>query len=255
MCLTVLLMSGLQIFNAHPALYWGNASDFKRPAIEMKAEFDEGKDRTIGVTNLFGRTFDTTGVFGLSGSEGAEEERGFPAWITLPSYQDLATARRWHFFFAWLLVLNGLVYFVSGFVSGHFRRDFLPRARQWRHIGHSFLDHLLLRFPKGDEARRYNILQQLTYLLVVFFLLPLMVLAGLALSPAIDAAVPGLVGLLGGRQSARTIHFIVANAIVLFVLVHVVMVLVSGVWNNLRSMITGWYDTEPPSETDESDPH
>lgn len=252
-CLTALLMSGLQIFNAHPALYGGNASDFKRPVLEMKADYDENKDQTIGVTTIFGRAFNTTGVLGLSSVDGEPVERGFPSWITLPGYQDLAVGRRWHFFFAWLFVFNGLVYLASGFYNGHFRRDLVPRWQQWRHIGRSIIDHLRLRFPKGEEARRYNILQQLAYLLVVFFLLPVMVLAGLTLSPAIDAAVPGLVGLFGGRQSARTIHFIVANALVLFVLVHVIMVLLSGVWNNLRSMITGWYDIETPSESHESD--
>jgi thiosulfate reductase cytochrome b subunit len=143
-----------------------------------------------------------------------------------------------------LFVLNGAVYLASGFLSGHFRRDFLPNREQWRHIGRSILDHLRLRFPKGDEARRYNVLQKLSYFAIVFIVLPVMLAAGLTMSPALDAAFPWLVTLFGGRQSGRTLHFVLANLLVLFFLVHVAMVILSGLWNNLRSMITGRYDIE-----------
>ena len=102
-----------------------------------------------------------------------------------------------------------------------------------------------MRFPKGEEAKRYNVLQKLAYLAVIFVLLPLVVLTGLTMSPGLDAAFPFLVEVFGGRQSARTIHFLCATGIVLFVIVHVGMVLVSGVWNNMRSMITGRYRIEP----------
>jgi thiosulfate reductase cytochrome b subunit len=102
----------------------------------------------------------------------------------------------------------------------------------------------MLRFPKGEAARQYNVLQKLSYLFVIFVLLPTMTLAGMAMSPAIDAAVPQLLSLFDGRQSARTVHFIVATAVVLFVLVHILMVVLSGVFNNLRSMITGWFAIE-----------
>jgi thiosulfate reductase cytochrome b subunit len=243
-------MSGLQIFNAHPALYLGNDSDFEHPIVEMKSALDGKSGELRGVTTVFGHPFDTHGVLGLSTVDDEPVERGFPSWITLPGYQDLATGRRWHFFFAWLLVLNGAAYLGFGFGRGHFRRDLLPAARQWRDVGRSLVDHLRLRFPKGEAARRYNVLQQISYLLVVFVLLPLMVLAGLALSPALDAAVP-LAALFGGRQSARTVHFAIANLLVLFVLIHVVMVLLSGVWNNLRSMVTGWYDVESTEKAHE----
>ena len=101
-----------------------------------------------------------------------------------------------------------------------------------------------MRFPKGDEAQRYNALQKFAYLGVVFLLLPTMVATGLTMSPGFDAVAPWLVDLFGGRQSARTIHFISATLIVAFVLVHVAMVLVSGVFNNLRSMVTGRYAIE-----------
>jgi thiosulfate reductase cytochrome b subunit len=169
------------------------------------------------------------------------QARGFPAWLTLPSYQDLATGRRWHFFFAWLLVLNGAVYLSYAVASGHFRRDLLPTGPQLRLIGRTIRDHLLLRFPRGDEARHYNVLQKLAYLAVALALLPLVILTGLTMSPGINAAFPELLTFFGGRQSARTIHFLAASGLVLFVVVHVAMVMLSGAWNNLRSMITGTY--------------
>ena len=203
-CMTVLLMSGLQIFNAHPTLYWGNISDFDNPVA------------AIGT---------------------------FPDWVTLPGSQWLAMGRRWHFFFAWLFVTNGALYALLAIASGHFRRDLVPTPSALRQIGHSIRDHLRLRFPKGEEARHYNVLQRLAYLVVLCVLCPLIVLAGLAMSPQLDAAYPWLLSIFGGRQSARTIHFLCAFSLLGFVIVHLLMVLVSGVWNNLRSMVTGWYDT------------
>jgi thiosulfate reductase cytochrome b subunit len=240
-CLLILLMSGLQIFNAHPALYWGQASAFDFPVLSLTAT-NGGASGIRGVTHLFGHAYDTTGVFGASaGHGGVMQVRGFPSWLTLPSYQDLATGRRWHFFFAWLLVLDGAVYLVYSLAGGHLMRDLLPTRAQLGQIGHTAWEHLLLRFPQGDDARHYNVLQKLAYLFVVLVLLPLMVLTGLAMSPGINAAFPELLALFGGRQSARTIHFMVASALVLFVIVHIAMVLLSGAWNNLRSIITGSY--------------
>jgi thiosulfate reductase cytochrome b subunit len=128
--------------------------------------------------------------------------------------------------------------------SRHLSRDLLPSKDELRHVGRSLWEHLRLHFPKGEEARRYNVIQKLTYLAVIFLLLPLVILAGLTMSPRLDAAFPVLLDLFGGRQSARTIHFIGATAIVAFVLVHLVMVVISGVWNNLRSMLTGRYAIE-----------
>jgi len=244
LCLTVLLMSGLQIFNAHPALYWGAKSDFDRPILELGAtQTESGEIR--GVTTLFGHDFDTTGVLGASkNAAGRWSERGFPAWATIPSSQWLAMGRRWHFFFAWIFVINGLVYLTSGLASGHFRRDLLPTGGQLRHIGRAIWDHLRLRFPRGEEARHYNVLQKLAYLAVVLLILPVIVLAGMTMSPNLDSLVPQLALLFDGRQSARTIHFLCAAALVTFFLVHVLMVLLSGVWNNMRSMTTGWYRIE-----------
>lgn len=242
LCLTVLLMSGLQIFNADPALYLGKDSDFDRPMLSISAE--EQNARLIGVTTLAGQRFITTGVLGVSKVAGEASPRAFPSWATLPSGQDLATARRWHFLFAWVFVLNGLIYLVYSLISGHVRRDLLPTRLRLRHIGRSLLDHLRLRFPRGEEARRYNVLQQLTYLAVVFFFLPLLVLAGLTMSPALDALLHPLAPIFGGRQSARTVHFIAATFLALFVIVHVAMVVLSGLFNNMRAMITGRFRLE-----------
>jgi thiosulfate reductase cytochrome b subunit len=245
--LLVLLMSGLQIFNAHPALYLGQKSDFSDPILAMGTMRDG--DNLKGVTSIFGHAFNTTGVFGLSGdADSGYEDRGFPWWATLPGHRDLAIGRRWHFFFAWLFLFNGLAYLLWSLGSGHLRRDLAPSGKELRHIGASIAEHARLRFPKGEEAKRYNVLQKLTYLFVALVLLPLMLLTGLAMSPGMDAAFPILLDVFGGRQSARTIHFIAASGIVLFFVVHIVMVLLTGVWNNLRSMITGRYEIEPAEE-------
>jgi len=241
-CLAILLMSGLQILNAHPALDLGQASNFVHPIASIGTEQRNGRE--IGATAIFGHTFNTTGGLGLSGKQD-DDEHAFPAWITLPGYQDLAFGRRWHFFFAWLLVFDGLVYLIWALASGHVWRDLIPSWPQIRHIGTSILDHLRLRFPRGEEAKRYNVLQRLSYLIILFIVLPLLILAGLTMSPGLDAAFPWLTALLGGRQSARTIHFVCAFLITGFAIVHVVMVLVSGFWNNIRSMITGWYRIKP----------
>lgn len=241
-CLAVLLLSGLQIFNAHPALYWGHVSTFDTPLVAMTATETEPPR---GVTTAFGRSFDTTGVLGASkDADGEIVGRGFPSWATLPSYQSLAEGRSWHFFFAWLFVLNGLVYLAYGLASGQLKRRLVPTGGQLRHIGASIVEHLRFRFPKGEEATRYNVLQKLTYLVVVLGLLPLQLLAGLALSPGFNAAAPWVIDLFGGRQSARTIHFVLASLLVLFVLVHVAMVVLSGFWNNVRGMLTGWFSIE-----------
>jgi thiosulfate reductase cytochrome b subunit len=247
-CFTLLLMSGLQIFDAHPALYVGDISDFDHPTVSVVARQTE--NGLVGETTILGHSFDTTGVLGLSNEDGQISQRAFPSWITIPGTLDLATGRRWHFFFAWLLVLNGLTYFAWGCASRHFGRDLLPTRVELGHIGREVLDHLRLRFPRGEAARRYNVLQQLAYLVVVFVLFPLMILTGLTMSPGIDSAAPQLLTLFGGRQTARLIHFAAASGLVLFVIVHLVLVLVSGVWNNLRSMITGWYDLGNPRTTD-----
>ncbi len=244
LAISLLLMSGLQIFNAHPALYWGQfGADFDPPFIEMTAAH-RGSDHPIGLLSVAGQAFDTTGVLGVSkGPGGRPAFQGFPNWATLPGWRDLATGRRWHFFLAWIFVLNGAAYLLAGVVGGHFRRDLAPTRAQLRpsHILRDIWDHVRLRHPTGEAAKSYNVLQKFAYLAVVFVLLPAMVLTGLTMSPGFDAFAPWLLDLFGGRQSARTIHFISANLIVLFVIVHVAEVFIAGVFNEIGSMITGRY--------------
>ena len=248
LAISLLLLSGLQIFNAHPALYWGAKSTFADPWVSMTRQDIAGEPR--GITKIGDLKFDTTGVLGWSGKPGMGEQRGFPAWATIPSYRSLADGRNWHFFFAWLFVINGLVFLAWSLINGHLRRDLLPTRAQLkpRHILHEIITHAQLKFPRGEAARGYNVIQKFTYLAVILVLLPLMLATGLSMSPGFNAAAPWLIDVFGGRQSARTIHFIAANLIVLFIIVHIVLVLVSGVWNNLRSMITGRYAIEVEGE-------
>ena len=249
LCLSVLLMSGLTIFNAHPALYWGKESSFDKPWLLIGTAQMPGGG-VVGVTRVAGHEFVTHGVLGTSkvGPAGEWAVRAFPAWATVPSGQWLSMGRHWHFFFAWLFVINGVAYLLYGLFSGHLRRDMLPTRAELANIGRSIRDHLLFRHPSGEAAKRYNVLQNLAYLVVVFGLLPLVIVAGLAMSPRLAAVWPGWVDLLGGRQSARTLHFLAASGLLLFVCVHVFEVLISGVWNQLRSMVTGWYTVPAEKE-------
>jgi len=250
--LTVLLGSGLNIFSAHPALYWGDSSYTGRgPVFEIGAR-EDAEGNAVGVTHVFGHDFVTTGVLGTgTDADGDAVERTFPSWLTIPGSRWLAMARRWHFFFAWVFVINGLAYLAYAIASWHLARDLAPNRSDWRSIGRSFVEHLRFKHPTGEAARRYNPLQKLAYLGVIFVLLPLAVLMGFAMSPRLDALAPGWVDLFGGRQAARTIHFVVAWLLVAFVLIHVFEVIVSGFWNHLRSMITGRYrvETEALDET------
>jgi len=241
-CLTILLGSGLQIFNAHPALYWGRDSTFADPWVSIGA-FNKAGGGITGVTTIAGHRFSTDGVLGASkvGDASTQTARAFPAWATIPGPQWLSMGRHWHFFFAWLFVINGIAYLAYAIFSGHLSRDLLPTRAELRRIGHSIKDHLLFRHETGEAAKRYNVLQNLAYLAVIFGLLPLVILAGMAMSPRLAAVFPGWVELLGGRQSARTLHFLAATGLLLFVLVHVFEVLINGAWNQIRSMVTGWY--------------
>jgi thiosulfate reductase cytochrome b subunit len=203
--LLVLLMSGLQIFNAHPALYLGSKSTFDDPILAMGA-MQEG-DSVKGVTRIFGHSFDTDGVLGAAtDAEGSVDERGFPWSVTLPGHRDLSTGRRWHFFFAWLFLFNGLAYLLWSLGSGHLRRDLAPTGKELSHIGASIREHARFKFPKGEEAKRYNVLQKLSYLIVALILLPLMLLTGLAMSPGMDAAFPSFsMCLAAGSRRAPSI--------------------------------------------------
>ena len=243
----VMLMSGLMIFNAHPRLYWGHYGANADPAwLEI------GSDPAHGCLRIGALQVTTTGLLGRwTDGEGQVKRRAFPGWATIPSRYDLAGARQWHFAFAWLLVVPGLLYWLWGFAARHIQRDLAPTREQLapRHVWRDIRNHARLRFARGEEARRYNILQKASYLGVIFLLLPLAVLTGLAMSPAMDAAWPWLVDLFGGRQSARSLHFIAAMLILAFIVVHLLMVLLAGPLNELRSMITGRYRLPPEAKS------
>jgi thiosulfate reductase cytochrome b subunit len=237
----VMAMSGLMIFNAHPRLYWGpfGAND-DAAWFEIGAWADAAGINHGGVT-LLGHTFDTHGVLGLShGADGSELALAFPGWMTLPSTYDLALARGWHLGFGLGLAFGLLGFLVWSLGNGHLRRDLHIRRAEWspRAIGQDLWDHLRRHF---HPERGYGVVQKLAYGSVVFGLIPLMIFTGLAMSPGIGAAAPWLVDGLGGRQSARSLHFIGLVGLFGFVVVHLVMVMLSGPWNQIRAMITGWY--------------
>jgi thiosulfate reductase cytochrome b subunit len=235
----ILIMSGLQIFNAHPALYWGDRSDRDQPLLSIRAvRSDDG--HVQGVTTVLGHQLDTTGILGYSN----QSIRAFPAWATIPSTKWLAMGRQWHLFFAWVFVVNGLLFGVYAVVSRHLTQRLWPTYTDLRGVGRAIQNHLCLRHRNGDAARPYNVLQKLTYTGVILVGGPLIVLTGLTMSPTVDAAVPVLVILFGGRQSARTIHFLACFSFIGFILMHVLQVLLTGPVNNLRSMLSGWFRIE-----------
>lgn len=239
LCILFLLGSGLNIFNAHPRLYWGKyGADTDKAIFSIGSE--NAADGTHGYVQLGPWRADTTGVLGWSKSEGQYVERAWPDWMTIPSFQDLADARHWHFLFAWVLAINGIVYLTWGIVSRHLKRDIVPTRTDIRAIPSSLVEHVKLKHPAGEAAKRYNPLQRLAYI-GVMFLIALMVLTGLTMSPGFDAVCPWLLVVFHGRQSARSIHFITASLIVLFIVVHLVEVVLAGAVNEVRSMLTGRY--------------
>jgi thiosulfate reductase cytochrome b subunit len=250
LCLFVLIGSGLQIFVAHPALYWGNAANFARPALSLTGKRGPGGSLQ-GVTQVGSWHVDSTGLLGVSKNMmGTPVARAFPTWATIPGARNLAQGRRWHFFFAWLFVLNGLAYWLWSWRARHLREDLLPTGPELGHIGESIVEHAKFKHPTGEAALRYNVLQKLAYLAVIFVLAPGIVLMGLAMSPHMDSVLGWLVTLVGGRQSARTIHFIFCFAFIGFIAVHLFMVLVTGPLNQIRAMITGRYRVhETPTPT------
>jgi len=241
--LLVLLMSGLMIFNAHPRLYWGEYGSYPDAAwLEIGAEGGRGV-----VTTSYSRS-DTTGILGIAaGPDGTAVERAFPHWATIPSYYSLSAARRWHFAFGWVFAVGLLLYMLRSLANRHIQRDLHIRRSEWglRTIWRDVKAHAKLRFPKGEAALSYNILQKMSYIVVIFILLPMMILTGITMSPAMNAGWPWLLDLFGGRQSARSIHFIVSFGLIVFVFIHVAMVLASGPIAGLRAIITGWQQIEP----------
>ena len=194
---TFLLVTGIGILLAHPALYWGE-----------------------------------TGYFG--------HETAFALGLDV-NLKHLLWGRNYHFLMAWVFVLNGVVYLLTNMINGHFRRDMLPTKAQWQlnHIVAELRDHLRLSRPVREAVPRYNVLQKISYLLVIFLLCPLMFLTGLSMSPAFTAAFPEIPAFFGGFQSARTLHFLTASTLVIFVLVHLMQIVIVGVVHTIKPMITG----------------
>ena len=236
--LLVMLMSGLMIFNAHPRLYWGQyGANYDRPWLVI------GATATSGYLQLGQTQIPTTGVLGRwTDEQGNQQTRAFPGWATIPSTYNLAMARRWHLAFAWLFAFGLLFFLISSLINRHIQRDLALHRRELtpRHIWNDVIEHLKLRFHDPDRPGTYNILQKFSYIAVIFILIPLVILTGLTMSPQMNASWGWLLDLFGGRPSARSIHFIAASGLALFILVHLVLVLLSGPINGTRSMITGW---------------
>lgn len=211
----VMLMSGLMIFNAHPRLYWGQyGANLDQPWLVLPR---------------------------------------FPGWATLPSKYDLALGRHWHLAFAWVLAFGLLAYLLWSLFNGHLRKDVaLSRAEVApAHLWEDIKKHA--RFDFHESEARYNPLQKITYSLVLFGLIPLLILTGLTMSPGMNAVLPWLVDLFGGRASARSIHFICAMGIAAFIVVHLLLVVLAGPVNEIRSMITGWFRLSPPPANSSGD--
>jgi thiosulfate reductase cytochrome b subunit len=212
-----LLLTGLQILNAHPVLYWGAESGF---------DYDNAVLR-----------------LGAAGKEGAGP---IPSWATIPSTRDLATGRVIHFFFAWVFGAVLVLWLAAALWSGHWR-DLVPTRADLRALPRDVADHARLRLHHG---RAYGPLQKLAYAGVLFGLFPLMVLTGLAMSPSFNAAAPWVLDLLGGRQSARTLHFAGMAGLVAFFAIHIAMIGLAGPLNLMRSMVTGWTRIDADTESD-----
>ncbi|WP_447764505.1 cytochrome b/b6 domain-containing protein [Sphingopyxis panaciterrae] len=237
--LLILLMSGLMIFNAHPRLYWGQYG-----ANPDYAWLAVGSTRDTGFLRIGETRIETTGILGRWTDAGGEQQTwAFPGWATIPTTYSLADGRRWHLLFAWVLAIGLTLYMLWTAIGGHLAKDLHIRRGEWspRHIWQDIKDHARLRSPRGEAAARYNILQKFSYIGVIFILLPLMILTGLTMSPGFNATAPWLLDLFGGRQSARSIHFIAAWALAAFFLIHIAMVLLAGPVNEIRSMLTGWF--------------
>jgi thiosulfate reductase cytochrome b subunit len=212
MSFLTLLLSGVEILISHPRFYWGENGNVLTPAL-FKLPIPSSRSL---VPTGYGYVL--------------PDQNGWSRYL--------------HFQSAWIAVLTGLVYVAGGFVSGHFGKNLLPRREDvsWRALWRTIASHLRFERPTAAEAQSYNLLQRLSYLFVIFGLFPLVIWTGLAMSPAFTSTFPTSVTLLGGRQSARTIHFFVAVSLLLFFLVHVGMVWFAGFRSRTRTMITGRID-------------
>jgi thiosulfate reductase cytochrome b subunit len=207
-CVFALLLSGVEIIISHPRFYWGETGNPMMPSLF---------DLPIPASRPWVNT-------------------GYP--YVLPDQNGWS--RSLHFEAAWVIILTGLVYVISGVVRKHFRRNLLPEPGfHWRALAQDAGRHLRFRRPDKAEAWSYNPLQRITYLAVIFFLFPLAIWTGLAMSPAVLSVLPILATACGGQQSARTIHFFVSLLIVLFLAIHIVMVCRAGFKSRMRAMLTG----------------
>jgi thiosulfate reductase cytochrome b subunit len=235
----VLLMTGLLIFDIHPHLYWGEDGHEGVPAFVSLT--GTNLDRSVPTTDLQigNRHWDVTGVLGNVIDDGFGGK--YLMLAAAPDDWQFGATRGWHFLFAWILGLSLPAYGLYLLCSGRLRKKMLPTRGElsMRGMAHELWQHLRLKRARGESARHYNLLQKLSYLFVIFILIPALVLSGLTMSNAVTAAFPDLFALFGGRQSARSIHFLAAMLLVLFVLVHVFQVFVAGFVNLMRSMITG----------------
>lgn len=239
-----LLFSGFCVLNVHPRMYWGEVGNEFTPAILALESSEPGGPRPAthpspAVLVIGKHRFDVTGHLGVV-SDAGNDGLYFLIANTPESWQ-FGAMRAWHFAFAWVLVLVWIGYASYLGTTGRLRSRLLPSLAelQPRAIVMDLLKHLKLHRAVGDEARSYNLLQKLAYLSIIFVLLPLMILTGLTMSNAITVRFPELFALFGGRESARTIHFLCAVAIVAFVVIHVIQLFVAGFLNEMRSMITG----------------
>jgi thiosulfate reductase cytochrome b subunit len=238
LAMLVLVMSGLQIFNAAPYLDASDKSNPARRVLVFGAQKVDGQP--VGSTTIFGRRFTTTHVLGYTDDgAGGEAARAFPGWLTLPGTQDLADGRRWHLFFAWALFIAWVTYLISAAIRGTLR-DLIVRPVDFARLWPMQLYYLRLRKDPPPHGT-YNPLQKLTYNVVLFGMFPLLIITGLALSPGVDSALPWLTIAFGGRQFARTWHFTLMVLTIGYFATHMFFVTATGMWNNLRSMITGWY--------------
>ena len=237
LAMLVLVMSGLQIFNAAPYL---DASDKSNPARRVLAFDAQDGPNPAGYTIVFGHRFTTTHLFGYTDDgSGAETARAFPGWLTLPGPQSLADGRRWHLFFAWALFIAWVAYLISAAIRGTLR-ELVIRPSDFPKLLPMQLYYFRLRKEPPPHGT-YNPLQKLAYTVVLFGMFPLLMITGLTLSPAVDAAFPWLTALFGGRQFARTWHFTLMVLLIGYFGTHLALVVSTGIWNNIRSMITGWY--------------
>lgn len=220
-----LAVTGVFILMCHPRLYWGEVGNDLTPAlIELPISRNHRHGGWAERTPFFERA-----------------DAPVSASRTFPIFNQNSWGRSLHFLAAWLLVLPGAIYLLAGLLSGHFWRHFVPRAGELeaRSAWQDVVDHLRLKIRPATGGPQYGLLQKLSYLGVVFGALPLMIITGLAMSPAIAAAYPFLPGMFGGHQSARTIHFFAFVLLLLFLLVHVAMVITSGFRRQMRGMILG----------------